>query len=298
MVLDNENIVDKNFDDLFKVNYTLYKYDYNTLVSLFLNNPIYKDVDLASFDTKSKYNKSHSDITNKISGIASSIFYGFNDNGNVFLLDGYKRLFTLLEETKDINLIIYIKVFDGPIPNSTLFKMLYTMNSWKLSDNNYSYTLRDFFDRGFRLFVYVKFNINMDFEYNRENPSFSEMLFSYFTDVRYDGGFHYKTNEFKTTISKETFIDDLYEMGEIAKLPLDEFKNRKILIEETLGFMSYLRNCGYTGKLTYQMFEDKVKEDKKFFAKLVKMYGNEATNKSILNFLFKLKPEFIQETQI
>lgn len=295
MILNNK--IDDGIDGIFNTKYELYKVNFGELVNFFKTSPIYKDVDIKLFDRKYYDNDELNLSTQKKSGLATGTFFAHNDNGNIYLLDGYNRIFSHIEDNLDTNFNVYLKVFTDDLKDMEIFQILFYLNIWKIGFNCiYTYQLKEIFERGFSLYIFVKYNINImkEVEY-RSRYNFLRLLSSYFTDIRYQGGFIYKSNLFETVITTEKFIDDLKEMNHIClNENLEDFQNKRIFIDEFLSFASNLRLNGYNDKIKYNYFEDKLKEDTKFFKKFIGMSGNEVTNNNAQKFLQQFKTTLLK----
>lgn len=297
--------IDSDYDELLKSNYDLFAVRFSDLKKEVKS--WYSDLDLKDYDCRSKYEmdvKSNNNITMlKVCGIASTQFYAYmSEDGTMYLMDGFSRLLTDYGTFK-ADPIVYLKVLKGDLPDNKLMDIMFRLNVWKISSNGGSvnnFTIRNFLDRGFRLFLKSKFNIVLVDRFRHDDI---EIINQYFKDENSSVGyFNYDVMELFKIFSNECIIEDFKEIiagntySEFSSYNRTEtdinttpFSNYKLFLEGYAKFLSRRRLHGDTTEHKLETYLDILKTDKKFFKKIQGMSGNDSTRINIFNFFYGIE---------
>jgi hypothetical protein len=233
----------------------------------------------------------------KRTGIISNYFFAYRENGKYYLMDGFNRLFTDYGNI-DINCTVYLKVLIDKLEDNQLMSAMFNLNMWKLKTNLWGFEINDFFDRGFRLFIFSKFGIFF-YHYNDDFDVLTGKR--YYVRERYKDDIdvldYYFRNEWEMSdSSKHTFetlaklfsqkniVVDIREIVESNNYKEKPFNNYDMFLNGFIMYLSLRRALGDGGEYKFQTYLNKLYEDKKFFKKLQDMCGNDSTRKNIYNF--------------
>lgn len=294
-------LIDTGYDELLNSNYELYSVKFNDLKTLVKS--WYGDINFREFDERQFIeSRDERDILEcKKSGIVSNLFFAYKNNDKYYLLDGFNRLLTNYVDF-NVEQIVYIKILIDDLKDHELIKVMYHLNTWKLSGSPFS----DFFDRGMKLLLYKKFNIEF-YDYDkqsvREKTGINygmwnlrerdkcdiEALKYYF---RYDSNFGEGVlfvGDFGITLTNTKFIDDLREIIKSNDYLNPPFKNYGLFFYGFIKHISKLRRRGNTDEHKFETYLELLKTNKTFFKKLQGMCGNDSTRINVANFFNNLK---------
>lgn len=285
--------LEKSFDTILDCNYTLYSISYKDLREKVKAR--YNNYNLKSFDNRN--NQSNSNLVRedeglqliKRSGIVSNMFYAYMDNNEFFLLDGFNRLLT---DYGDVNLDtpVYLKVIGGSIEDSKLMYTMFNLNLWKLYNNKYGgFSVVDLFDRGFRLLLHTRFNINLyyyeDYSSRLRDRNDIHLIDMYFRDEckMYDSFKYSYVNADKLFRNKNIISDfkSLINANNYLKAP---FKNYCMFLDGYAKFLSRNRLIGDNKEYNFNEVLSILYKDTKFFKKLQGMSGTDSTRINIYTF--------------
>lgn len=293
-------IIETIYDEILKVNIDLCSYKYSTLREEVKS--WYKDVDLSLFDRRNEYSFNKRDeskyIINKISGLISNYFYAYKDkDGKMFLLDGYNRLLSDYGDI-DIDPTVYLKViYEEDITDGKLMGIMFTLNAWKLSKNgseDSQFHITNFLDRGFKLFLYTKFNILISkrLRYHDDIKVLDEYFRRECESVAY---FNYNIDELFFLFKQENIIKDFKHIlksndyDDTIKDDENIFPHYDTFLQGYTRFLSRRRLIGDLSEYLFDTYLTMLKADKKFFNKLKGMSGNDSTRKNVFLFFDKIE---------
>jgi hypothetical protein len=281
--------LETNFDDLLGCNYSLYSAKHSDLKKEV--ESWYKDVNLKDFNNKAidnlRYNIDYKVI--RKAGLLSNLFYAYKENDKFYLLDGFSRLLTDYGDL-DKDTIVYIKIIEDKLENHKLMSLMFNLNLWKLYHKNYGgFTLRDFLDRGFRLFLKSRFNIEL---YNRKTydtrlryADDEHLLEHYFINERdFSAEFKYDYKHVAHLFLNKNIINDFKDLIETNNYLEEPFRNYTMFLEGYARFLSWKRIKNDETNYKFKDFLELLYKDKKFFTKLQGMSGNDSTRKNIYKF--------------
>jgi hypothetical protein len=287
------NKIDSGYDTLLEANYELHKStlsDLKTLVKSW-----YPNTDFTKFDNRfirDSYEPSFAEM--KKAGLSSSYFYAYKEDDKYFLLDGFNRLLTEYGEL-DLDCTIYIKIITDKLEDHKLMGIMFRLNMWKLQGSGHWDLKPDqFFDRGFRLLLHKKFDIEI-FHYDRDIEGWYEnrlrdkedmSILQYYTrkDLDFCDAFAFSLAEFKTLFSNPNIINDLKDLIKANDYRTAPFKNYEMFIQGFARFLAWKRVNGDDGEHKFEAYLTKLKENKSFFKKLGGMSGTDSTRINIYKF--------------
>ncbi len=169
---------------------------------------------------------------------------------------------------------------------------MFQLNLWKLAQGssiNGGFRIFDFLDRGFRLFLYSKFNIEFyrydDYDTRKRNQHDIEVLDHYFVNEHdFAGYFKYKYDELFILMNNPEVLNDFREILKANDYLEEPFGNYRWFLYGYAMYISELRVKGDKMPYKFETFLEKLYADKKFFKKLVNMSGNDSTRKNIYHF--------------
>lgn len=297
--------IDSGYDDVLNVNYILYSIKYNDLKELVKS--WYPDTIFRAFDEQYTRDE-QSLIEGKKSGLVCNLFFAYKDGDTMYLLDGFNRLLTNYAQL-DVNPVVYLKVITDELPNDKLMGVMFRLNNWKLFSNErgFRYHIVDIFlDRGMRLLLYKKFNIDFYFEekkvdtekigyerdwYNRPYDRDDLCVISYYfkNETEYCGDFYFGYTGIRVLVSNVCFIDDLKDIMNANRYKNEPFKNYKHFLENYCMYLAYHRTyLKNTSEMKFETYLQLLKDDSKFFKKLQGMCGNDSTRKKLYNWFRNL----------
>jgi len=292
------DLIHTGYDTILKSNYELYSIQLSDLKVL--ARSWYGDLDLKEFDDRHiRSTNDNALVQMKLTGIVSNYFFAYREDDRYYLMDGFNRLFTDYGQT-DIDTPVYLKVLTDSLKDHWLMYIMFMFNMWKLKTNAYHhrFNIVDFMDRGFRLFLYSKFNIKFD-QYNdyhtrkRKNQDLHE-LDRYFRKENHDYGLHeYEYNELGIIFSNVRIVDDIREIVEINNYLEEPFKHYEAFFRGFMYYVSERRVNGDVREYKFQTYVDLLLKDKKFHKKLQGMSWTDSTRKNICKFYRLLEnPDF------
>lgn len=288
-------LLEQNFDNILKCDFELYSINFFELRNL--AKSWYKEEDLTAFDNRLQYvnDVDKVDVGVKLckqSGVLSNLFYAYKEGNRYYLLDGFNRLlsdWSCLEK----DTVVYLKVITTELKDSQLMYLMFNLNLWKLYNKGYGgFYLTDFLDRGFRLLLKTKFNIELynykDYSTRVRNKRDLDLLEKYFkNEQEYSDSFSYSYVETALLFNNTLIIEDFKELISSNNYLEEPFEHYDMFL---YGFAMFLSRQRLKQDLTVYRFSDfveKLKTDSKFFKKLCGMSGNESTRKNIYAFYNK-----------
>lgn len=289
--------IDTAYDELLKSNYELYSVKFSDLQKE--ARSWYKDVDTSEFDCRTKYSLEDENAkytVMKISGIASNHFYAYKDqNGKMLLMDGFNRLLTNYGDLP-VDPIVYIKVLTDDLSDAKLMNIMFRLNMWKISksgQDDSEFWTSNFLDRGFRLFMFTKFDIVLKERHGIGYYGRNDMnaLDHYFRNESIAVYFKRRLPELFKLFGNERIVDDFKEILKIHDYEEAPFKNYDTFEE---GFIRFLARRRLVDDFSEHKFETYIKlleDDKKFFKKLQGMSGNDSTRKNVYEFFKNIEKD-------
>lgn len=282
-------LLETNFDEILQCNYNLYSCSYLELQTNIREN--YKEYNLKEFDQRHTSN-SGCDVDlylMKQSGLLSNLFYTHKNADKLILLDGFNRLLTDYAII-DKNQIVYIKELIGDV---NLMSVLFNLNLWKLYNKNYGgFSITDFMDRGFRLFLKTNFHIEF-YYWNRDKEDYLErkrekddikLIDKYFIhESEMSGSFKYDYKFVDILFKNKYIVDDFKELLDANNYRKEPFNNYDMFLEGYAMFLSFNRIKDVEIP-KFNIFLNKLYLNEKYFNKLKSMCGNDSTRKSIYKF--------------
>lgn len=176
---------------------------------------------------------------------------------DAFLIDGFKRLFFV---TKDS--YVYVKVFIDDLQHKDYMQLFHNANYWKQLADGSSL----FFDRGFVMFLYVKYSVKISFDAkDYDLPSHMELLHKYLADSRYEAERTASVKPSVDMLMNDIFIHDLKLIDtlvqNVSQLELVN-KKKESFVEQFTYMLGQARQKGDTKQYTYADFEDYTFADK------------------------------------
>lgn len=299
--------IDSGYDVLLKSNFELYKVKFKELQET-AKSWYAKDTNFRSFDERSVHSNENALLVGKVSGLINNLIFAYKEDDKFYLMDGFNRLFTEYSQL-DLDVDVYLKVLTTKLENHQLMRCMFYFNLWKLSNNNYGneFKVQTFFDRGMRLFLYEKFNIDFYIhrpewqheeiyanlsEHNASRPYSEEdlTLLDYYFRKCFELADYFKLDydDVFRLFSQERIIDDIQEIIAENKYKEKPFPNYHLFFRGFIMFLSKQRIKGDTSEQKFQTYVNLLKEDKKFFKKLQGMYGNDSTRKNIYHWFNNL----------
>lgn len=286
--------LDTTYDNIIETNYDLFSVKLSELKTL--AKSWYLDTDLKKFDNRWVRDDNRDEknfIEMKKSGLICNLFFAYIEDGKYYLLDGFNRLFTDYGAIEQ-DTTIYLKVITDKLPDHKLMGIMYRLNMWKLSsDNNINggFKVNDFFDRGFRLLLNTKFNIqlydykNSEYDKRTRDNDDLKIIDKYFV-YEYEEASYFKTSfqGVNILLSQENIINDIKALIKGNDYLKSPFGNYSMFLEGFAMYLAYLRYKRNTKQYEFDFFLNKLYENKAFFKKLQGMSGNESTRKNIYKF--------------
>lgn len=283
----NGNKIHTAYDEVLDVNYDLYAIKFSELKSL--TREWYKDFDLKAHDIRNDYSHRDDDaiVEMKLTGIVVNYFYVYVEDGEHYLMDGYNRLFTEYANL-DVDPIVYVRVISDKCKDSKLMSIMFRLNMWKLKRRMSKIETKDFFDRGFRLFMNKKFGIVLDnaADYHnrkRQNSDFTVLDLYFRNESEMSHEFCYKFNHLIKLFSNDKIVDDFKEFVKYNNYLEEPFKNYKFFLEGYVMFLSWRRVIGDITDYSFDNFLEILKGDK-FYKKLQGMSWTDSTRKNVYKF--------------
>ncbi len=282
------------YDELLKSNYELYSIKFSELQTEVKS--WYKE-DLKRFDERLKltYKMDDTNSIAKLSGIVSNYFYAYkNNDGKMLLMDGYNRLLSDIGSLP-LDPIVYIKVLTDDLSDSRLMSIMFTLNAWKLSKSGSSdskFNANNFLDRGFRLFLYSKFDILL--HERKRNHDDMDILDEYFhNENEHVAYFNYVLSDLFVLFQNEKIIEDfkhILKHNEYTE-ETNPFIHYDTFFRGYIRFLSRRRLSNDMGEHFLETYLDMLKADKKFFSKLQGMSWTDSTRKNIFLFFDKIEKD-------
>lgn len=293
--MERYNPIEKGFDPLINSEYLMYAIPLHK-IKVEAMSWYGEGFNFMNFDNRRvKYeNEKSKAFEIKQAGILCNIIFAYAEDGKYYLLDGFNRLFTDYAEI-ELNPIVYVKILTTRLADHKLMEIMFKLNLWKLySADTQKFRLNDFLDRGFRLLMKSKFNIEIyNFENYHErlkNRNDIEVLEKYFVrEVDFADSFKHEYNEVRKLLSHPNVVTDFRNIIKANDYLESPFSNYHMFVNGYIYFLSHLRlNGNQRDNLTIDFFIDKLYANKKFFTKLKSMAGNEFTRKNIYKFFRSL----------
>jgi len=301
-------IIDNGYDDLLNTNYILYSVKYQDLKEIVRS--WYGDINFREFDERDiRYNHDIPINTTKQSGLICNLFFAYLEGDKYYLLDGFNRLLTNYSSI-DSNPTVYLKVLIDELKGHELMRVMTFLNMWKLSginDNHYGRQISNFFDRGMKLLLYMKFGIEfyinekqVDMEKEGYIRPQNDKRWSNYNDINIincyfkhenesTAMFYFSYHNILKILSNVNIIDDLKDIIESNDYDYEPFPHYKTFLEGYCMFLASRRVMSDETPYKFEIYLNLLKDDKKFFKKLQGMSGNDSTRKNIYNFFINLK---------
>lgn len=279
--------IDSSFDPILNCNYDLCK---STLNDFKVLAKSWYDIDFNDFDNRIKWYSidENSIIETKKSGLLCNYLFAYKEDNRFYLIDGFNRLFTTYAELEE-NPIVYIKVITDKLEDHQLMHIMFKLNMWKIygTVKTSEYSISNFFDRGFKLFLHSKFNIKFN---DRKGPYESDirMLDYYFRRERESVDyFKFGLSDVSKLFSNKQIVNDIRQITAVNQYDEPLFRNFDSFFKGFIMYLSRKRVSGDTEEYNFEYFLNHLYEDKKFYKKLVGMSGNDSTRKNIYKFYEK-----------
>ncbi len=297
-------LLETNFDTVIKTDYELYSVKLSELKSLALS--WYEGIDLKEFDRRTLYEIDERDENNtrqmKLSGVVCNFFFAYKNNSRFYLMDGFNRLFTDYGDILSLDPSVYIKVITTDLKDHELMLAMFRLNMWKLNVAGFSHNgfrIDDYLDRGFKLFLYSKFGIEI---YRRPSHVKYESRTRYTDDVDIINYYFINESEmsgdFKTSyagvrilMGNENIVNDLKAIIDGNNYLESPFRNYEKFLQGFAMYLAFLRYKGNNTPYQFEYFLEKLYADKTFFKKLQGMSWTDSTRKNIYHFYRDLKLE-------
>lgn len=287
------NKIDSGYDTLLGSNFELHKTQLSELK--FLTKSWYPNTNFDEFDNR--YRRGDRDrgegnfIEMKKAGLTSNYFFAYKEDDKYYLLDGFNRLFTDYGVI-DFDCPVYVKLLTDKLSDSKIIKIMFHLNMWKLQgDGHANFKPDNFFDRGFRLLLSKKFNIdlyfNQDSEYKkriRNNNDFYVLHHYFRRESSYSDSFAFSLSQLATLLENEKFLTDIRELIDANNYLEKPFKNYDYFLNGYAMFLSWRRVLGDTGEHKFKTYMNLLEQDKKLFKKLPTMSGTDSTRINVYNF--------------
>jgi hypothetical protein len=281
--------LETTFDDLLGCNYSLYSVRYSELMDTVKS--WYDGYNLKEFDNRFTGNPRY-EVDFKVmrkSGLLTNLFYAYKEEDKFYLLDGFNRLLANYGEL-DKNTTVYIKIIEDKLEDFQLMSLMFNLNLWKLYNENYGgFTLKDFIDRGFRLFLKSKFNVELYYcKTYDERVKYKDdirILEEYFiNEDETSGNFKYDYKHVARLFLNENLLGDFRDLLLNNNYLKQPFSNFHMFLEGYAKFLSWRRLNSDNTQYKFIDFLEILYRDKVFFKKLQGMSGNDSTRKNIYKF--------------
>ena len=293
-------IIDIDYDNILNVEYELHKGNLSELKTI--ATEWYKDIDLTKFDNRFLCESDEDNFINmKKSGLVSNLFFAYKEGDKTYLLDGYNRLFTNYGKI-ETDTPVYLKLITTKLEDHKLIGIMYQLNLWKLANQdriNGGFDIKNFLDRGFRLLLFSKFDIELYHHPNniryadRERSNYDiDALDHYFINEQDFAGY-FKTSYYgvEVLLTQKNIINDFKAILKANNYNNHKeenkdkyFKNYEKFVEGYIMYLHHLRIKGYSEPIELDYFLKRYHEDKVFSKKLPTMSGNDVTRKNIYKF--------------
>jgi hypothetical protein len=301
-------LIDTGYDELLNSNYELYSVKYQDLKEI--ARSWYGDINFREFDERDiKYNRDLPVNVTKQSGLICNLFFAYIEGDKYYLLDGFNRLLTNYCPMES-NPTVYLKVLTDELKSHEIMRVMAFLNMWKLSGiDNYQYgrQVSNFFDRGMKLLLYIKFGIEfyvnekqVDMEkegYTRKQSdkrwhNYNDMnIIDYYfkNENECSGSFYFSYDSILKILSNIHIIDDLKDIIKSYNYEHQPFPHYKTFLEGYCMFLANRRARLDETPYKFETYVNLLKEDNKFFKKLQGMSGNDSTRKNIFTWFRNLK---------
>jgi len=288
-----KKLLHTGYDEHFSIDYNLYYFKYEDLKNIV--SSWYSDIDLSKFDdTANSFKNDESMNVIKIAGVVTNLFYAYKENNKYYLLDGFNRLLTNYGFI-DGNQPVYIKIITTKMKDHELMNIMFHFNLWKLNKG-----IKDFFDRGMRLFLAKKFNINI-YSYGRhlnnsgelwnqrkKNKDDFSILEKYLSNETYTSYFRLLYKDMKKIFINPQIINDLREIINANSYREEPFNNYHRFVDGYAMYLSRLRLKDDCKKQPFNHYLLLLEKDKKFLNKLQKMSWTDRTRQAVFDWFEKL----------
>lgn len=306
-LLDHQVKIDKGFDSVVESDYILYALPYSKLqeIAKLWYGP---NFDFSNFDNRhirGEYDEAQV-IEMKKTGLLCNLFFAYVEDDKYYLLDGFNRLFTNYAEI-NLDQIVYLKVLTSKLEDHQLMSTMFKLNLWKLYSSGYTHSgfrINDFLDRGFKLLLKSKFDIEFykfpDYKNNadwyekrthdKEDLDVLEHYFVHESEMTAD--FKYSYHHVGRLLSNPNVINDFRNIIKANDYKEKPFNNYHLFLNGYMYYLSLMRLKGDDRNIfTLDYFLEKLYADEKFFKKLQGMSGNDSTRKNIYKFFRELNLE-------
>jgi hypothetical protein len=261
-------------DALINVTYSLMSVNSKALAKTLKDNLSSKSIDYNEFNDD--YLEGYSEKKPKVINLPAEVYEYQNffllekDNGELILLDGFRRL--LWNETVDHEILVRVYK-ERDMTEHSILKLLVALNHTKFFGG-----IGNFYDRGFALGMYVIFGVDITKNYKCFNGylTVSEPKYSYFVSRLHDEKAHASTLDKVTNVA---FIEDMRFLESLQKTDILE-------MDDVFGaFISHIRQANPEVKLNAEDFIAKIKANPvlvkqiKSFKKSKDSRGNDIGNK-------------------
>jgi len=299
-------LIDSGYDDLVNSNYNLYSIKFNDLKVMVKS--WYPGINFREFDERDvEYGRDIPITEVKKSGLISNLFFAYKDGSKHYLLDGFNRILTDYSCIIN-NPVVYIKILVDDLMDHELMKIMFYLNVWKLYQSKSSYGgygINDFFDRGMKLFLYTKYNIEFYTEQKRvyrDNPNYkrdydnrlydvndiSVLQYYFRNETKYSGDFTFEYDDVSKIFSNTNIINDIKDIIKSNKYKERPFKNYGMFLQGYCMFLGWRRSKLDDNSYEFETYLNLLIGDKKFFKKLKNMSGTDSTRINIYHFFRNL----------
>lgn len=288
------NKIDSSHCPIIECNFDLYK---SSLLELKeLAKSWYKHEDFSKFDNRYVRDREEGHFKEmKKSGLMCNYFFAYEEDGKRYLLDGFNRLFTDYGDISSLGDIpVYLKVITDKLEDHELMAVMFRLNMWKLQERGFGgFRTEEFLDRGFRLLLKEKFNIELSDKYGpdhkRKNSDFHFLRNYFINESESCGDYTFGLYGTSKLFSHKNVINDFREILSLNTYE-EPFKNYRRFVEGFVMFLAYRRVIvGDDSEIKFKTYLDKLEADKKFFNKLQGMSWTDSTRKNVYKFFRDIK---------
>ncbi len=230
----------------------------------------------------------------KETGIITNYFFAYKEGEKLYLLDGFNRLLTDYGNVDDS--IVYLKVITNPLKDPELMSIMLYLNLWKLYGHGYyRFDTNNFFDRGFRLLLKKKYDIEIysNIEWKdrlREHDDFYILNKYFVRESKSTDMFKYSYLQIKKLFAKENIVNDLREIIKGNDYLKSPFNNYSRFLNGFTMFLSRRRLSEDNSKHEFKTYLDLLYKDK-FFKKLQNMSWTDSTRQNVFAFFKNIEEQ-------
>jgi len=287
-------VIDKGYDPVLDAKFELCSTTYGELK--IVSRSWYEGINFNDFDERRPHESDEKSIKEmKLSGLTSNYFVALRDSDdNYYLLDGFNRLFTDYSQVEFDEMPVYVKVITEELEDWRIMHIMFRLNMWKIQERVFgNFRVIDFFDRGFRLFLYKKFGIKF-YSYRIHSSNWNERtrdrddfepLDMYFRKKWIaSSDYSYRLHSLSILMKNKKIIEDIKSILDINNYKDEPFINFRIFFEVYIVFLAEKRIedeiNGVISDYSFEKYFNGIKEDSKFFKKFTGMSGNDSTRKN------------------